>query len=117
MAKDELSEEFLEGIKEAENILLLLHFYPYSFEEKGAYFFKYKKRDTIVEFFFGPSDWDVEMIIFTVKGKFAFKDLLQIPAIAKWVQDNRYAHQNGRNIKYEILWFIELLKFSLPLIE
>ena len=116
--KDKLTEEFLAGIKEIENILFLLHFYPYSFEEKGtAYFIKYKKGNSIVEFLFGPSDWDVEIIIFTSKGKFAFKDLLQIPTIAEWVNNNRYKQDNGRNVKNELLWAIELLRVSLPIIE
>jgi hypothetical protein len=116
--KDKLTEEFLVGIKEIESILFLLNFYPYSFEEKGpAYFIKYKRGGSIVEFLFGPSDWDIEIIIFTSKGKFAFKDLLQIPTIAEWVNNNKYKEVNGRNIKNELLWAVELLKTSLPIIE
>lgn len=116
--KDKLTEEFLAGIKEIEDVLSLLQFFPYSFEEKGpAYFIKYKRRNTIVEFLFGPYDWDVEMIIYTDKGKFAFRDLLKIAVIKKWVNDNRYSNQNGRNLKKELLWFVELLKVSSPLVE
>jgi len=116
--KDKLTEEFLEGIKEIENILFLLHFYLYSFEEKGpAYFIKYKRGNSVVEFLFGPSDFDVEIIISTSKGKFAFKDLLQIPSVAEWVNNNKYKQENGRNVKNELLWALELLKFSLPIIE
>jgi hypothetical protein len=115
---DKLTEDFLIGIKEVESILLLLHFYPDSFNEKGsAYFIRYKKNKTIVEFIFGPSDWDIEMIIFTSKGKFAFKDLLRIPVIAKWVLDNRYIQENIRNVKNELFWYMELLKTALPIIE
>ena len=116
--KDKLSEEFLHAVQEVESIFLLLQFKPYSFEEKGfAYYIEYKRGETIVMFLFGPSDWNVEMIIYTVKGKFAFKDLLQIPVIAKWINNNRYIQENGRNVKNELLWFIELLKVSLPIIE
>jgi len=95
-----------------------LNFYPQSFEEKGLeYFVKYKRGNSIVEFFFGPADWDIEIIIFTPKGKFAFKDLLRIPAIEEWVYLNRYKQVNGRNVKNELLWFVELLKISLSIIE
>jgi hypothetical protein len=116
--KDKLTEDFLVGIKEVQNILATMHFYPHSFEEKGAaYFIKYKRGSSIIEFLFGPSDWDVEMIIFTLKGKFAFKDLLQFAVILKWVHDNRYMQANGRNVKNELLWAIKLLKVALPIIE
>lgn len=116
--KDKLTVEFLAGIKEIESILFLLNFYPYSFEEKGlAYFIKYKRGNSIVEFLFGSSDWDLEIIILTPKGKFAFKDLLQIPEIEEWVNINRYKQDNGRNVKNELLWFVELLKTTLPIIE
>jgi hypothetical protein len=116
--KNKLTEDFLAGIKEIENILFLLNFSAYSFEEKGpAYFIKYKRENSIVEFLFGPSDWDVEIIIITSKGKFAFRDLLQISSIAEWVKNNTYKQVNGRNVKNELLWAVELLKISLPIIE
>ena len=116
--KDKLTVEFLAGIKEIESVLFLLNFYPYSFEEKGlAYFVKFIRGNSIVEFLFGPADWDIEIIIFTLKGKFTFKDLLQIPAIEEWVNINRYKQDNGRNVKNELLWFVELLKTILPIIE
>jgi hypothetical protein len=31
--------------------------------------------------------------------------------------DHRYKQAMGRNIKKEMLWFVELLKVSLPVIE
>jgi len=116
--KDKLTEEFLEGLEEIKKLLLILLFKQISFDKKGgAYFVKFEKGKTIVEFLFGPSDWNVEMIIYTSKGKLAFKDLLEIPAITKWVNDNRYKQGDGRNVKNELLWFVELLKTSLPIIE
>ena len=117
--KDNLTEDFLRALKEIEAILLMMKFKRHSFFENGpAYFVEYRKdNNTIVEFLFGPSEWNIEMIIYTSKGKFAFKDLLEIPAIAKWVNDNRYKQENGRNVKSELLWFVELLKVSLPIIE
>jgi len=119
MAKlNKLTEEFLNGLIEIELILSLMLFKKKSFQEKGfAYFVEYKKNETIVSFLFGPSDWDVEMIVNTYKRKYAFKDLLQIQEILKWVNENRYKQIGERDIKNELFWFVELLKFSLPFIE
>src|SRR5690349_19786498 len=115
---DELTKEFLAGSEIVKEVLVSLHFKPLSFEEKGyAYVIRYQKEKNIVEFLFGPSDWDVEMIIYTRDKKFAFRDLLAIPAIAKWVSDNKYEQVGKRNIQNELLWFVELLKISLPIIE
>ena len=94
-----------------------MSFYQYSFEKKGyAYFIAYRSSEQQIEFLFGPSDWDVEMILTTKKGKFAFKDLLKISSVAKWVEDNRYLQKDARNVKNELLWFIELLKVTLPIL-
>lgn len=120
MAKvNDLSIAFLEAINEIEILLFALYFRRYSFFEKGlAFFIEYRKEnDTKVEFLFGPSNWDVEMIIYTSKGKFSFKDLLSIPEINSWVDTNRYIQGNGRNIKNELEWFVSLLKISLPYVE
>ena len=83
MAKiNKLSEAFLNGLSEIELTLSLMCFKKISFLEKGfAYFVSYKKDGIIVEFLFGPSDWDIEMIVNTSKGKYSFKDLLQIQEI------------------------------------
>lgn len=119
MAKiDKLTEEFLNGLIEIESILLVMLFKKKSFEKKGyAYFVEYQKEKTVVLFLFGPSDWGIEMIVNTTKGKFAAKDLLQIREISTWINENRYKQENGRNIKNELEWFIDLLKVSLPYIE
>jgi hypothetical protein len=120
MAKiNNLTEDFLEAINEIEIVLLALLFKRHSFFDKGlAYFIEYKKENnTRVEFLFGPSDWAIEMIIYTSKGKFAFKDLLSIPEINSWVNNNRYKQENVRNIKNELEWFVDLLKVSLPFVE
>jgi len=119
MAKiDKLTVSFLNGLIEIQPILSLMFFKKKSFEEKGyAYFVEYQKKETIVLFLFGPSDWGVEMIINTAKKKYAAKDLLQIPEILKWVKENRFEQIGERDIKNELLWFVELLKFSLPYIE
>ena len=118
--KDKITEEFLLALKEMEPLLLTLKFVPYSYLEKGpAYYIQYKKESTgtVVEFLFGPSDWMIQMIIFASKGKYEFKDLIAIPAIAKWLDKNKYEPENVRHIKKEMLYFIELLKISLPIVE
>ena len=117
--KDKLTEEFLKALNEIETVLLAIFFKRHSFFEKGlAYYIEYRKENnTRIEFLFGPSDWDIEMIIYTSKGKFAFKDLLGIPEINRWVNDNRYKEESERNIKNELLWFVELLNVSLRYVE
>jgi hypothetical protein len=117
--KDKLTEEFLKALNEIEIVLLTLFFKRHSFFKKGlAYYIEYiKQNNTRVEFLFGPSDWDIEMIIYTSKGKFAFKDLLNISEINRWVNDNRYKQGKGRNVKNELLWYVDLLKVSLPYVE
>lgn len=120
MAKiNKLNEEFSKALDEIELVLFVLLFKRHSFFEKGeASFVEYRKENDIrLEFLFGPSDWDIEMIIYSSKGKYAFKDLLTIPEINKWVINNKYKQENGRNLKNELLWFVELLKVSLPVVE
>lgn len=113
-----LTENFLKGLEDVERLLRVLHFSPKGLHKKGvAYFVQYQRGETIIEFLFGPSDWDVEMIIYTSKGKFAFRDLLNIPSIAQWVNDHRYTQLHERDIHEELLWFVNLLTFSLPMID
>lgn len=117
--KDKLIDDFLKAHIEIETLLQALFFKRNSFFESGlAYYIQYIKQNyTSIEFLFGPSDWDIEMIIYTSKGKFAFKDLLSISEINRWVSDNRYKQESGRNMKNELLWYVELLKVSLPYVE
>lgn len=115
---DNLSELFLQSMKDAETILSFMSFEKYPAKKKGfAYFYQYKRKDCIVEFLFGPPEYQVEMIIYKSNRKFSFKDLLSIPLIATWVDRNRYVPTNGRDVKGEVLWFLDLLKFSLKIIE
>jgi hypothetical protein len=117
--KSKLTEEFLEALNEIEINFLSLLFKRHSFFEKGlAYFIEYRKENNSrVELLFGPSNWDIEMIIYSSKGKFSFKDLLSIPEINNWVNNNRYKQKNDRNIKNEMEWLVNLLKVSLPYVE
>jgi hypothetical protein len=114
-----LKEEFLKAMFKIDKDLLLELFKKHSFSDEGlACFIEYRKENsTRVEFLFGPSNWNIEMIIYTSKGKFAFKDLLSIPEIENWVSDNRYKQKNGRNLEKELEWFVSLLKVSLLYIE
>lgn len=116
---DKSKEEFLKALSEIDVVLHTLLFQRNSLFEKGAaYYIEYlKENNTRVEFLFGPSDWDVEMIIYTSKGKFAFKDLLSISEINRWVGNNRYKQEYGRNVKNELFWYVDLLKVSLPWVE
>ena len=110
---------FLEAITEIEPTLSSLLFVKSSYLKKGyAHFVEFTNKELKVEFIYGPSDYDIEMFITISKNKMAFKDLLEIPLVAKWVEENRYIPQNGpRNIKDELLWFIKLLEFFLKFIK
>ena len=116
---EKLTEEFLKALSEVDLKLSKLFFTRYSFQEKGfAFYIEYRKENNArVEFLFGPSDWEIQMIIYSSKGKFAFKDLLAISDITRWVNNNRYNQDGGRNLKNELFWFVELLKVSLPYVE
>ena len=121
MAKiNNLTEEFLKALDEIDIMLLSLFLKKYTLFKKGlACYIEYRKENnnTRVEFLFGPSDWSIEMIIYTSKGKFAFKDLLGIPDINNGVNNKRYKQDNDRNIKNELEWFVDLVKISLPYVE
>ena len=117
-SRDKLTESFLQAINVVDEIFLSISFKPCSFVERGfAYFIRYKREGCNVEFIYGPPEYQVEMIIYTLKSKFELKDLLKYPAIALWVNNNRYRQVDDRDIKNEMLWFVELLKFSLSIIE
>ena len=110
--------KFLQALEVAEKSLLILHFKKSYFEKRGyAYFVGFEREDCRVRFSYGPPEYEIDIVIFTLKSKFEFKDLLQIPAIVTWVKDNRYIPTNRKDLEREMLWLIELLKFSLPLIK
>jgi hypothetical protein len=115
--EDKISKEFLQGISLSESKLSEMGFNMSSIVEKGlAFYIEFKRNDCKVEFLFGPGDFEIEMIIYTSKGKFAFRDLLQISPILEWVNNNRYTPKNHRILNDELSWFIELLKVSIPII-
>ena len=107
-------ESFIKIMNDKEKALADIGLSHLSTEKKGyATFIEYRGTyDTQVSFMFGPSDWDVEMIIKRNGRKYAFKDLLQIPSIAQWTEDNRYVRETrDRNIADEVGWAVKLLKF------
>ena len=120
MAKrDNLTTEFLNALNEIEIRLFDLSFKKHSFLEKGfACYIDYKKENgTQLAFLFGPSDWGIEIILYASESKFALKDLFAIPEVNNWVNKNRYKQENGRNLKKELEWYVDLLKVCLPYIE
>lgn len=115
---DRITKEFLQAIKESEHTLFSMQFVKDSFLEKGlAYYIQYRKNGIVLEIIFGPPEFQVEILLCTNTMKYAFKDLLQIPAISEWVIDNRYIQKYERNIKDEIQWFFKLVDFYLKTVD
>ena len=113
--KKNITEEFLQGVKDIEEVFFNMGYNQLSYLEKGyACYVQYKNKDCIVEFIFGPPEYQIEILIYVAKEKYAFKDLLRIPAIENWVRINRYVQGDKRKLKNELLWFVDLLKFALP---
>ena len=85
-------ESFIKSIKDVENILSDIGLSHFSLTKKGyATYIKYKGKDeTLVTFMFGPSDWNVEILLEKNKTKYAFKELLQNSSIAQWVRENKF---------------------------
>ena len=105
--KDTSAQQFVQGLEQAEGTLKGLLFHREQFLQKGVAYWVLYRRDqsTTVKFLFGPSDCDVEMLVSTPKGKFAFKDLLAEPAIAQWVGRNRYApRKTQREHRSVVVW-------------
>ena len=107
-------ELFIKAMNDMETVLTDSGLSHLSTEKKGyATYIDYRGTlDTQVTFMFGPSDWDVEIIIRRKGRKYAFKDLLQIPSVAQWTEDNKYKQKTSdRIIADEVAWFVRLLKF------
>jgi len=115
---DKSSPEFLQALKDVEEFFLLMQFRQNSFLQKGyAYYVEFKRNDTIVLYFYGPGEYNLEMIVTTAKRKFSFGDLLTIPIIATWVSNNKYIDKYEKSLKNSFLYYIEILKIALPIIE
>ena len=116
---DKSTENFLHAIKHVDSLLLELGFKQYSIFHKGfATFVRYKRGETIVEFLYGPGEYKIEMVLHTQNGKFNFGELLlKIPELNSWVYSKQCAVSEGDNLIDDLLYYIEVLKISLPFIE
>jgi hypothetical protein len=115
---DALSSDFLHSMDEIERVLSLMNFEMHSSNDRGsAHYVEFKRNDTTVEFMFGPPEFQVEIIVHIASKEYAFKDLLQGPDIADWVRNNKYRQDGKRAVKNELMWFVELLKFSLGVLN
>ncbi len=107
-------ESFIKSIAESDTILTTLGFFQQSTEKKGyATYINYKRDETLICFMLGPSDWNVEISLYTNKTKYEFKDLLAISSIAQWTSNNKFVQTNEDIIKDEVIWFMEFVRFSL----
>ncbi|MFM7851746.1 MAG: hypothetical protein ACKO96_07440 [Flammeovirgaceae bacterium] len=108
-------ESFIKIMNDMESARTDIGLSHLSTEKKGyATYIDYRgAHNTQVTFMFGPSDWDVEIIIKRNGRKYAFRDLLQIPSVAQWTKDNKYKQETrDRIIADEVSWFVKLLKFT-----
>lgn len=114
-----LSKVFIVGINKIMPELKKMDFDLFFFTGIGfgEYIEFRNKKNTSIEFFFGPSDWDIEIIIQTSKGKFGFRDLMEIKETKIWILDNIYKKVHPRSIESELFWFLDLLRNSLKFIE
>ncbi len=107
-------ESFIQSVTGSETILTDIGFLHHSTERKGyATYIDYKRDDTLISFMLGPSDWNVEISIFTNNRKYAFKDLLEIPSIAQWPASNKFEQTSKDRINDEVIWFMKFIRFSL----
>ena len=117
MPKSEINQKFLRALNSSEFALSEMGFEGPNYVEKGyAQFVYFNSTNVKVEFLFGPPEWHVDMLIYVSDKKYSLGDLLKIPVILEWVNNNRYKEENGKNILAEILWFVDLLKVSLPIL-
>ncbi len=115
---DDRKEDFLNGIDELVPILGQLGFsLTGRLRKASAHFVTFRKGKISTEFLYGPSEWNPEMIIRTPRGKFGFEDLMAIPEVSAWVSKNQYKQPSGRSIKNELVWYVDLLKISLPYLK
>ena len=116
--KPDVEKQFLTAVSEVSGRLAGLGLSGPVIEHKGhACFVEFQGRAKTVEFIFGPSDWDVEMFISDSQHRLAFRDLLELPQIDAWVKSSRLQRIGTRSIRNELAWYVDLLEFSLPLLQ
>ncbi len=66
---DKLTEDFLNALVEVEQRLLMISYVKHSFQQKGsAYFVEFKSDNILIEFLFGPPEFQIEMIVYRQTG-------------------------------------------------
>ncbi len=116
--KDKTTNDFLQALDDFEKLLSSMSFKDHRVIENGPIYINlYKKDNTSIKIFWGPPEFEIDLIIYTKKRKYEFKDLLEIPTVGKWANENRYVERNGRNYKEEFMWLIELFRICLPIVE
>lgn len=106
-------EAFIQSTRAFETQLTDLGFSHLSTTKKGyATYVDFSSADkTLISFMFGPSDWNVEILLTVNEKKYALKDLLEIPSIAQWTKDNKFQPKANDIVKDELSWYVSLLTF------
>lgn len=118
MGMKNYSTDFFEIFKEIDTRLYEIKFTKVSLIKNGKiYIAEYKRNDCIVKFLYGPPEYRVEMIIYTSFKKYELKDLLENQNVLLWIKGNKFASDNDYDLKRELLWYINLLNFSLSYVE
>jgi hypothetical protein len=117
--RDKIIENYINALKEIEPILLSMGFNKCSYSKgEFPFYVEFKTDQCVIKFMFGPPEFQIDITIYTKDKKFEFGDLFKVPAIGLWMITNKYIQPHvGRSIKSELLWFVELIKISLPLIN
>jgi len=110
---DKLSDDFLRGIEKIEELFLNVGFKKVAFFKKGfAFYVEFKNNYSLVKINFGPADYQLDFSICKSNRVFEFKDLLKVPKISEWIDENRYIQIDCRNIVEELIWIFKLVVFS-----
>ncbi len=108
-----MENSFLNAWNEIMKDLTNSSFSNYNYNQEGfVVSAKFTSGEFTIKFLYGPPEYEIEMIIYKNDNKTNFKDLLQISEIKSWVNQNKYIEGKSRNLKRELLWFIDLFNFS-----
>ena len=104
---------FIESTKKVQTRLAEIGFIYQSTINKGyATYIDFILADkSQLTFMYGPSDWNVEILLNTKKKSYAFKDLMEIPSVAHWVKANQFKSRTNNRVRDELDWFVELITF------
>jgi hypothetical protein len=117
MNEDSLKSEFTQILKACEYRFSELQLYPVRTGDKGLTLFSiYENTNMRVEFFFGPDDWSVDVIVETKTTRYDLSTLLEIRTLEEWTNTHPFPRQVDRNLKNELLWFLDLIEQAMPLL-